>query len=309
MVKDEFDFSNVGRGCEGMTQACIPTPSDMQRDVVRGILARGMELLDAKGHDYAGDDSTFINFTLTGIILDWAVSRGLQQEDLAFVSFIATKLARLIELRGSGKTPKNEAIEDTCMDLANYAALWGGWILTKTRQPKNLQQCLHEYSEELTAKIQAERLQVAKEYEEWANGDKWQMPGTVREDVSKPLQTKRSEALLSELASLEYPNSDAEKTMQEVDEIAIAAMRLREPASQEYPLVGARERHENFWAEMTKKYVPVKDEQPDLDLEAAKEATGYDVVEESCHTCRFFSLGTCKPHEGTVSCEDWEFCD
>ena len=90
-----------------MNEVHVPTPSDHQRDVVRGILARGMELLDAKGHDYAGDDSTFINFTLTGMILDWTVSRGLQQEDLAFVSFIATKLARLIELRGSCKTPKN----------------------------------------------------------------------------------------------------------------------------------------------------------------------------------------------------------
>ena len=116
-----------------MNEARIPTPSDYQRDVVRGILQRGMELLDAKGHDYAGKDSAFINFTLTGMILDWAVSRGLLQEDLAFVSFIATKLARLIELRGSGKTPKNEAIEDTCMDLANYAALWGGWVLTKNK--------------------------------------------------------------------------------------------------------------------------------------------------------------------------------
>lgn len=134
MVKNEMILDDVGNVSEGLRQAKIPTPSDHQRDVVRGILQRGMELLDAKGHDYAGDDSAFINFTLTGIILDWAVSRGLQQEDLAFVSFIATKLARLIELRGSGKTPKNETIQDTCMDLANYAALWGGWILTsKTR--------------------------------------------------------------------------------------------------------------------------------------------------------------------------------
>jgi len=133
MVKSGMILGSAGNVSAGMTQVRVPTPSDHQRDVVRGILQRGMKLLDAKGHDYAGDDSTFINFTLTGTILDWAVSRGLQQEDLAFVSFIATKLARLIELRGSGKTPKNETIEDTCMDLANYAALWGGWILTKTK--------------------------------------------------------------------------------------------------------------------------------------------------------------------------------
>jgi len=106
------------------------TVSDMQRQKVREILERGMELLDAKGHDYAGDDSAFINFTFTGLALDYATSRGLKGEDLAFLALIATKIARMIELRGTGKEPKNESIEDTCMDLANYAALWGGWVLT-----------------------------------------------------------------------------------------------------------------------------------------------------------------------------------
>ena len=145
----------------------VPTPSDHQRDVVRGILARGMELLDAKGHDYAGKDSAFINFTLTGMILDWAVSRGLQQEDLAFVSFIATKLARLIELRGSGKTPKNEAIQDTCMDLANYAALWGGWILTKTKA---------DWLNLIPKKPNTIPCKSAKEYEEWTEGEEGKYP-------------------------------------------------------------------------------------------------------------------------------------
>lgn len=146
-----------------MSEVRVPTPADMQRDKVRGILLKGMKLLDAKGHDYAGEDSTFVNFTLTGIILDWAISRGLQQEDLAFVSFIATKLARLIELRGSSKIPKNEAIEDTCMDLANYAALWGGWILTK--QKVNWLNTISKKSRE-----------TAKEYEEWTVGEEGEYP-------------------------------------------------------------------------------------------------------------------------------------
>ena len=150
----------------------------MQRDKVRRILQRGMDLLDAKGHDYAADDSAFINFTLTGMILDWAVSRGLQQEELAFVSHIATKLARMIELRGSGKTPKNETIEDTCMDLANYAALWGGWILTKKRQPTNEEyDAMFGNEPPIRGRVyEEEDLPTAKEYAEWAEGMEGEYP-------------------------------------------------------------------------------------------------------------------------------------
>ena len=40
------------------------------------------------------------------------------------------KIARLSELRGKGKTPNNESIADTHLDLATYATIWGsydGW--------------------------------------------------------------------------------------------------------------------------------------------------------------------------------------
>lgn len=214
MGRDDGMFTNYATAdmaAARAREARIPTPSDMQRDVVRGILQRGMDLLDVKGHDYAGDDSAFINFTLTGLVLSHAVRRGLQQEDLAFVSFIATKLARLIELRGSGKTPKNETIEDTCMDLANYAALWGGWILTRKKE-----------QEKWTARgrrigksdetIDYAEMADAMEREEAAEQIKTQhrMIVALKKDVSTLLQTKGCEATLSEFASQEYPDLDLE---------------------------------------------------------------------------------------------------
>lgn len=117
-----------------MTEQGCQTPAMKERSVVRMILEKGMKLLDTKGHDYAGDDSAFTNFEFTGMVLDFAISRGVHGTDLSFLALISTKLARMIELRGSGKEPKNESIEDTSMDGANYNALWGGWILTKEEE-------------------------------------------------------------------------------------------------------------------------------------------------------------------------------
>ena len=169
-----------------MNEARVPTPADMQRDKVRGVLLKGMELLDAKGHDYAGDDLAFINFSLVGMILDWAVSRGVTGEDLAFVSDIARKFSRLIELRGSNKIPKNETIENTCMDLANYAALWGGWILTKDRKPVWPVECFDGVTRTKEEYVKWMKLLHApgdwldaipkKEYEKWAEGEEGEYP-------------------------------------------------------------------------------------------------------------------------------------
>lgn len=73
-------------------------------------------LLERKNHDYASDSNPFSNFEHAA-----AVS-GLTVEQV-FLAIIGIKIARLIELVGSGKTPNNEAIQDTRVDLANYATL------------------------------------------------------------------------------------------------------------------------------------------------------------------------------------------
>jgi len=105
------------------------TRQEAQRRVVLGLLQNSMKILEAKNQDYSADDDAFSNFRFTGLCLDYAIQMGVGGPHLAFLALIATKLARLFALVGGGKVPRNEAIEDTCVDLANYAALWGGFLL------------------------------------------------------------------------------------------------------------------------------------------------------------------------------------
>jgi hypothetical protein len=76
---------------------------------------RMREILLSKGNDYANTDR-LSNFKLAGSIC------GLSPE-LNCLSLIATKVARLGVLLNSSGTPNNESIEDSILDLANYAVL------------------------------------------------------------------------------------------------------------------------------------------------------------------------------------------
>lgn len=89
-----------------------------------------LELLDEmkevhikKSHDYAQDENPFSNFTYAAEVL----KPFKNPIDQVFAGIIGIKLARLAELLSSGKTPSNESIADTFVDLANYSALWGAY--------------------------------------------------------------------------------------------------------------------------------------------------------------------------------------
>ena len=68
-----------------------------------------------KGNDYANEDR-LSNFKLAGAIC------GLSAEQNC-LSLIATKVARLGVLLKSNTPAENESIEDSLIDLANYAVL------------------------------------------------------------------------------------------------------------------------------------------------------------------------------------------
>lgn len=68
-----------------------------------------------KGNDYANTDR-LSNFKLAGAICGMTAAQNC-------LSLIATKVARLGVLIGSGKTPDNESIRDSLIDMANYAVL------------------------------------------------------------------------------------------------------------------------------------------------------------------------------------------
>lgn len=84
------------------------------------ILKKMADTHDKKSADYASDSNYYSNFEQA------AVSAGVSV-DAVFRTMIGVKLARLAELQGKGKTPKNESIKDSLEDLAVYAALYASY--------------------------------------------------------------------------------------------------------------------------------------------------------------------------------------
>lgn len=88
------------------------------------MLQRMAAIHDKKNEDYASAEDPFSNFRFAAQL----VSMFSDPIDQVFACQIAIKLTRLSEL-SKGKTPKNEAIEDTELDLATYATIWGAMKL------------------------------------------------------------------------------------------------------------------------------------------------------------------------------------
>lgn len=74
---------------------------------------------DLKNQDYSDDDNPYSNFEGVAALVGISTETGFHVQ-------LANKMERLRQLR-SGKTPNFEAIDDTILDIANYAALWGSY--------------------------------------------------------------------------------------------------------------------------------------------------------------------------------------
>jgi len=72
--------------------------------------AKGLEIIKAKNSDYGASDDPFANFRMFG--------------ELGFAVRLSDKLSRIKTLleRGSAKV-KDESLEDTILDMANYCYL------------------------------------------------------------------------------------------------------------------------------------------------------------------------------------------
>ena len=86
-----------------------------QTSVLDYFMSRMRETLLNKGDDYANKDR-LSNFKLAGTIAGGSA-------ELNCLNMISTKVARLGVLLNSTTQPKNESIQDSILDLANYAAL------------------------------------------------------------------------------------------------------------------------------------------------------------------------------------------
>lgn len=76
-----------------------------------------LTLIQKKRNDYASDEDVFDNFEETARQLNITV-------DQVFLFWITVKRQRLANLLLNCKSPKNEPIEDTLEDLANYVDLY-----------------------------------------------------------------------------------------------------------------------------------------------------------------------------------------
>lgn len=89
--------------------------STQQQEHFDKLVARMRDTMLSKGNDYATDDR-LANFKQAAAITN------LQPVQVALV-MIAVKISRLSNLLAAGKTPENEAVADTTLDLAVYAIL------------------------------------------------------------------------------------------------------------------------------------------------------------------------------------------
>ena len=87
------------------------------------ILNEAVETITSKAHDYAADDDVFANFKLVAQLANVPVMT-------VFDVLIGTKRARIFELESSGKTPENESLYDSYLDLINYIVLKLGFMKT-----------------------------------------------------------------------------------------------------------------------------------------------------------------------------------
>jgi len=85
------------------------------------LLERMAEIHDRKSHDYASNDNPYGNYKFAG-----QMSKLFDNpDDAGFLGRIAEKLYRLANLEnGIGKTPSNETVEDTEIDICVITALW-----------------------------------------------------------------------------------------------------------------------------------------------------------------------------------------
>lgn len=87
-----------------------------QKQMLERFTEKMKETILSKGDDYAGQADRLQNFKLAGNIAGDDAKKNC-------LHAISTKVARLSQLLNSGAEPKNESVEDSLLDLANYSFL------------------------------------------------------------------------------------------------------------------------------------------------------------------------------------------
>lgn len=84
------------------------------------LLDKMATLHDRKSHDYASNGDPFANYLFAG-----KMSKVFDNpDDAGFVGRLGEKIYRIANLENGGKTPLNESVEDTELDICVIVALW-----------------------------------------------------------------------------------------------------------------------------------------------------------------------------------------
>ena len=81
---------------------------------------------EAKNHDYAGfsDDDPFANFRMCESLNITSVEKGI-------LTRMCDKMSRISNLLNKDRAVEEETIEDTLLDLANYAIILRNYLLSE----------------------------------------------------------------------------------------------------------------------------------------------------------------------------------
>lgn len=96
-----------------------PLTAELRDKLLEGLFEEQKKILKKKGNDYAGED-LLSNFRLAGMITN---QTSKHPDAVNCLNLIGTKVARLGQLLSTDKTAENESIQDSVIDLANYAAI------------------------------------------------------------------------------------------------------------------------------------------------------------------------------------------
>jgi hypothetical protein len=87
------------------------------------LLQQSRDIHLKKGADYASQSNPFSNFERSAELVSWFTNKN----DKSFVALIGNKLARIAEL-SDGRTPNNESLDDSFLDLLTYVGLWAAYV-------------------------------------------------------------------------------------------------------------------------------------------------------------------------------------
>ena len=101
-------------------------------DYIKKLEKKGNEILQKKSHDYSKKEDVFRNFKNVSFLLK-TLSIDTYTPEGYCLMLLLLKIDRLSNLLFSSKQPENESIEDTIIDMINYAKLLAGILKERGR--------------------------------------------------------------------------------------------------------------------------------------------------------------------------------